>query len=47
MLPASAISGSDSGNGDIIRLDTPYEAKRSELTPAIPRRGLAIPIGPH
>jgi len=44
IAPAAAVSFSDSwGYGDIMRLDNPYEAKRSELTPAMPMSGLAIP----
>lgn len=42
--PASAISFSESGgNGEIILFDIPYDANNSELTPAIPISGLAIP----
>ena len=43
IAPATAISFSDKGYGEIIRLEMPYEANRRELTPAIPRRGLAMP----
>lgn len=42
--PARAISFSERlGNGDIRRFETPYEAKRRELTPAIPISGLNMP----
>lgn len=45
MAPASAVSFKESwGNGDMILRDIPYEAKRRELTPAMPMRGLAIPF---
>ena len=44
MAPAAAISLRDScGKGDIIRFDTPYAAKSSEFTPAMPISGLAMP----
>lgn len=44
IAPAAAVSLMDScPKGEMIRLLNPYEAKRSELTPAIPMRGLAIP----
>jgi hypothetical protein len=42
--PASAISFNERlGNGDMIRFEKPYEAKRRELTPAIPISGLNMP----
>ena len=45
MAPAAAISLREScGKGDIIRFDTPYAAKSNEFTPAIPIKGLAMPI---
>jgi hypothetical protein len=31
------------GKGDIILFEIPYEAKRRELTPEIPRRGESMP----
>jgi hypothetical protein len=44
MAPAPAVSFNEScPNGEMMRFETPYAAKSSELTPAIPRRGLAIP----
>ena len=44
MAPANAISFKESwGKGEMMRLEMPYEAKRRELTPATPSRGLAIP----
>ena len=44
MAPAAAVSFNEScPNGEMIRFEMPYAAKSSELTPAIPRRGLAIP----
>ena len=44
MAPANAISFRESwGKGEMMRLDMPYEAKRRELTPAIPSNGLVIP----
>lgn len=44
IAPAMAISFRDScGNGETTRLEYTYEANSKELTPAIPRRGLAIP----
>src|SRR6266576_3640187 len=45
MAPAAAISLREScPNGEMMRFEVPYAAKSSELTPAIPRRGLSIPI---
>lgn len=45
MAPARAISFRDSvGYGEMIRFEMPYDANKREFTPAIPRRGLAIPI---
>jgi hypothetical protein len=42
--PAIAISLRDScGKGETMRLEYTYDANNKELTPAIPRRGLAIP----
>lgn len=44
-VPANAISAREScGNGEIIRLEIPYDAKSREFTPAIPSNGLAIPV---
>lgn len=45
ILPANAVSPREScGKGEIMRRETPYDAKSREFTPAIPMRGLAIPI---
>jgi len=45
MAPAAAVSFSEScPKGEMMRFEMPYAAKSSELTPAIPRRGLAIPL---
>ena len=45
MAPAAAISFKEScPNGEMMRFEVPYAAKSSELTPAIPRRGLSNPI---
>ena len=45
MAPASAVCGRERlPKGLIRRFEAPYEAKRSELTPAIPTRGLAMPV---
>jgi hypothetical protein len=44
IAPAAAVSLKEScPNGEMMRFEIPYAAKSSELTPAIPRRGLAIP----
>jgi hypothetical protein len=44
IAPAAAVSLNEScPNGEMMRFEMPYAAKSSELTPAIPRRGLAIP----
>jgi hypothetical protein len=43
-LPAREICGRDNwGNGEIIRLEMPYDANSREFTPAIPTSGLAMP----
>ena len=44
IAPAAAISFNErSGNGDMIRFETPYEAKSREFTPATPKSGLNMP----
>jgi hypothetical protein len=44
MAPAAAVSFNEScPKGEMMRFEVPYAAKSSELTPAIPRRGLASP----
>ena len=44
MAPAAAVSFSEScPNGEMMRFEMPYAPKTSEVTPAIPRRGLVIP----
>lgn len=44
IAPAKAISLRESwGKGEMMRFETPYAAKSSEFTPAIPINGLAMP----
>jgi hypothetical protein len=44
IAPASAISPNERlGKGDVIYFGIPYEAKRREFTPEIPRRGESMP----
>jgi len=44
-IPASEVSRRDNwGNGEIMRFEMPYDANSSELTPATPTSGLAMPI---